>query len=166
MLGLRSILNRANDQMIRSTLFAPFVPFICIFGNVIAQLDSRDLALLGEFVSTLRSVAEQSDAVEKLHHACSSFHQIAKAFLAHHSKQVASSDCQALDGGMGEFAYQPLSEVSLSQQDWDVMLREWDLGLYSDDARQMSYFLGLAAEYVANDLRATTFGTRLPHVLE
>ncbi|KAL9032414.1 MAG: hypothetical protein Q9180_006513 [Flavoplaca navasiana] len=135
-----------------STLFSPFVPFICVFGNVIAQCDLQDLALLGEFVSTLQSAAEQSHSIKKLHYACNSFHQIAKAFVARRSQHLppsatgANSNCmdwQSFDGTSGESPFQPLSDTLLSQQDWDSMLSEWDLGLGTLDARQMSSFLDL-----------------------
>ncbi|KAI4224866.1 MAG: hypothetical protein L6R36_004347 [Xanthoria steineri] len=134
-----------------STLFSPFVPFICVFGNVIAQSDLQDLALLGEFVSTLQSAAETTHTVRKLHHACSSFHQIAKVFVARHSQHVApattdteisSTTWPPLDGN-GEFTHDQLSDNMLSQHDWDLMLSEWDLGLGTIDARQMSSFLDL-----------------------
>ncbi|KAL8905955.1 MAG: hypothetical protein Q9171_006466 [Xanthocarpia ochracea] len=134
-----------------STLFSPFVPFICIFGNVIAQSDLEDLALLGDFVSTLRSAAEQSHAIDRLHFACSSFHHIAKAYVARKSQHPPSlrvgaesgySDWQPSDGN-GDASFQPLSESLLSQQDWDLMLSDWDLGLGTLDARQMSSFLDL-----------------------
>ncbi|KAL8888507.1 MAG: hypothetical protein Q9215_004073 [Flavoplaca cf. flavocitrina] len=135
-----------------STLFSPFVPFICVFGNVIAQCDLQDLALLGEFVSTLQSAAEQSHSIKKLHYACNSFHQIAKAFVARRSQHLhpsatgannISTDWQAFDGTSGEYSSQSLSDTQLSQQDWDSMLSEWDLGLGTLDARQMSSFLDL-----------------------
>ncbi|KAL8852068.1 MAG: hypothetical protein Q9221_002998 [Calogaya cf. arnoldii] len=134
-----------------STLFSPFVPFICVFGNVIAQSDSQDLALLGEFVSTLRSAAEQSHKLKKLHYACSSFYQIAKAYVARQSQilpparagvEDTYANWQPFDGA-GDAAFEPLSDASLSQQDWDLMLSEWDLGLGTLDARQMSSFLDL-----------------------
>ncbi|KAL9049665.1 MAG: hypothetical protein Q9206_005416 [Seirophora lacunosa] len=134
-----------------STLFSPFVPFISVFGNTIAQSDTQDLALLGAFVSTLGQVVEQSHAVSKLHRACSSFHEIARVFLAQQSRHGAplgdraedvDADCQSIDN-MAEHSLQPLPDFSLSQEEWDVMLSEWDLGLGTEDARQMSSFLDL-----------------------
>ncbi|KAL8932766.1 MAG: hypothetical protein Q9216_006687 [Gyalolechia sp. 2 TL-2023] len=134
-----------------STLFSPFVPFISVFGNVIAQSNSQDLALLGAFVSTLQSAAGQSRAVKKLYHACKSFHQIAEAYTANRTGHVTLlkdrdknvlADCQTMDR-TGELDFQPLSESFVSQQDWDFMLRDWDLGLGMEDARQMSTFLDL-----------------------
>ncbi|KAL8918412.1 MAG: hypothetical protein Q9172_005443 [Xanthocarpia lactea] len=113
--------------------------------------DLQDLALLGEFVSTLRSAAEQSHAIEKLHFACNSFHHIAKAYVARGSQHVPSlrvgaesgySDWQPSDG-IGDASSQPLSDSLLSQQDWDLMLSDWGLGLGTLDARQMSSFLDL-----------------------
>ena len=137
----------------RSTLFSPFVPFICIFGNVISQSDLQDLALLSDFVSTLRSAAEQSHMVKKLHYACNSFHEIAKVYLARKSKHPppcgidadnnGGREWQSIDGDGGEAAFQQLSDALLSQQDWDLMLSDWDLGLGTLEARQMSSYLDL-----------------------
>ncbi|KAL8671379.1 MAG: hypothetical protein Q9168_004127 [Polycauliona sp. 1 TL-2023] len=135
-----------------STLFSPFVPFICVFGNVIAQSDLEDMALLGDFVSTLRSAAEQSHTVKKLYQACNSFHQIAKAYVARHAQHLNPAgagiknnfaDWQHPMDGIGEGPFQPFSDSLVSQQDWDLMLNDWDLGLGTLDARQMSSFLDL-----------------------
>ncbi|KAL8991741.1 MAG: hypothetical protein Q9169_007695 [Polycauliona sp. 2 TL-2023] len=134
-----------------STLFSPFAPFICVFGNVIAQSDVEDLALLGDFVSTLWSAAEHSPTIKKLHYACNSFHQIAKAYIARQSQHIPPAgtdpvgtftDWQNMNG-LGDAAFQPMSDSLLSQQDWDLMLNDWDLGLGTLDARQMSSFLEL-----------------------
>lgn len=134
-----------------STLFSPFVPFISIFGNVIAQSNMQDLALLGAFVLTLQSAAEQSRAVKKLYHACKSFHQIAEAYIANQTRHVTQSrgrgtnahaDSRPMDRA-GDTAFQPFSETLMSQQDWDMMLQDWDLGLGTEDARHMSNFLDL-----------------------
>lgn len=109
------------------------------------------MTLLGEFVSTLRSAAEQSHTVKKLYQACNSFHQIAKAYVARQSQHLPPAaagaesnfaDWQPMDG-LGDVAFQPLSDSLLSQQDWDLMLNDWDLGLGTLDARQMSSFLDL-----------------------
>ena len=115
------------------------------------QSDLQDLDLLGTFVSTLESAVEQSAAIRKLHHACSNFHQIAKAYVAHRSRHVALgtdstenvvTDCQLL-GVTGEPDPQSLPDFSLSQQDWDLMLDDWNLGLGAEDARNFSSFLNL-----------------------
>ncbi|KAL8973920.1 MAG: hypothetical protein Q9197_001831 [Variospora fuerteventurae] len=134
-----------------STLLSPFVPFISVFGNTIAQADSQDLALLEAFVSTLECAAEHSHAIRKLYRACSSFHQIAKVYIAQHSQHVASLrdraenvavDSRSMDN-IVEDNLQALPEFSMSQQEWNVMLSDWDLGLGTEEARQMSSFLDL-----------------------
>ncbi|KAL8871209.1 MAG: hypothetical protein Q9174_002911 [Haloplaca sp. 1 TL-2023] len=116
------------------------------------ESDMEDLALLGEFVSTLRSAAEQSSMVRKLYNACNSFHEIAKAFVAGKSKHLPSSglgthdnrvESQSVDAMAGEVAFQPWTDGLLSQQDWDLMLNDWDLGLGTLEARQMSSYLDL-----------------------
>lgn len=111
----------------------------------------EDLALLGSFVLTLQSAAEQSRAVRKLYHACKSFHQIAEAYTANRTRHFSLSrdkdknvlaDCQPMDNA-GEVDFQPLSETLLSQQDWNSMLQDWNLGLGTEDARYMSLQLDL-----------------------
>lgn len=53
--GKPNLAERVSDRAdvydrLQVNLFSPFVPFICIFGNVIAQSDLQDFALLGNFV--------------------------------------------------------------------------------------------------------------------
>ncbi|KAI4138576.1 MAG: hypothetical protein LQ341_004599 [Variospora aurantia] len=142
---------QGQEIIFQSTLLSPFVPFISVFGNTIAQADSQDLALLEAFVLTLECAAEHSHAIRKLYRACSSFHQIAKVYIAQHSQHVASLrdraesvavDSRSMDT-IVEDNLQALPEFSMSQQEWDVMLSDWDLGLGTEEARQMSSFLDL-----------------------
>ncbi|KAI9843007.1 MAG: hypothetical protein M1838_002893 [Thelocarpon superellum] len=106
-------------KLTRSTLFNPFVPFIVVFGNAIARSDYNDVALLGTFVMTL-------------HH----FYQIAKAHLAH----VAPSHDTQIPHDWHQSGQQSLPDLSLSRQDWDGMLDDWELGIGAENARQMSSF--------------------------
>ena len=118
---------------------------------MIARSDLGDLALLEAFVTTLKTVAEISPVVKKVLNACSNFLQIAKIYVATKNKQVtlldtaaedAITDPQALDRPH-EMNLEPLPQFSWSQQDWDLMLSEWDLGLGAEDARQMSSYLDM-----------------------
>ena len=56
--------------------------------------------------------------------------------------EIPSTTWPPLDGS-GDFTHDQLSDNMLSQHDWDLMLSEWDLGLGTIDARQMSSFLDL-----------------------
>lgn len=89
-------------------------------------------------VETLKAAAQYSSGVAKLHDACETFFNLAKAYMAQTSKNGVKSN----DGPLHQ---QPAMEVfdpiSLNGQDWDAMLNEWDLGLGGENAREMSSFL-------------------------
>ena len=129
------VVTAATELNHRSTLFSPFFPFIAVFGNVIAQRDLEDMALLEAFVLTLESAAEISPAVQKLQQVCSNFHQIAKICVARHAQQTTPSnnttedidaDSQSSIRALGT-DLQSLPQFFLPQQDWDLILNEWDL---------------------------------------
>jgi hypothetical protein len=127
----------------------PFVPFIVVFGNAVAQANKDDLALLGKVVTTLQSAALISPAVEKLKTACSKFHQIASAYLAQlpprtEIQPTAWQPNAGMPIGQSIAEYgQPdmefIPDLPLTQQDWDDML-DWDLGIGAENARAMSTF--------------------------
>ncbi|KAK5257710.1 hypothetical protein LTR40_009348, partial [Exophiala xenobiotica] len=63
-------------------LWSPFIPYIVVFGNTIADRNAADLELLKAVVSGLESVADMSPGVGKLYRACRIFYQIASMVLA------------------------------------------------------------------------------------
>ena len=88
-------------------------------------------------VKTLRSAAEYSSGVAKLHDACETFLNLAKTYVAQMIKKGESYE--------GPLHQQPATEAfdptRLYGQDWDAMLDDWDLGLGGENAREMSSFL-------------------------
>ncbi|KAL8916800.1 MAG: hypothetical protein Q9208_008339 [Pyrenodesmia sp. 3 TL-2023] len=111
-------------------LFSPFTPFIVLFGTVVAFQSEADLKLMEVSVETLKSAAQHSSGVAKLHHVCETFLNLAKAYVA----QIK-----------GPLYQQPATDTfdptSIYGQDWDAMLDDWDLGLGVENAREMSSFL-------------------------
>lgn len=120
-------------------LFVPFVPFVILFGNSIAQRHEGDLELLRKTVTVLEAIADRSPAGRKLYGACLQFTKIAETMLAAGFKNSTSQpspipDPYAID-------MQMLQDFPMLQQDWDGMLNEFDLGLGAESARDMtSYF--------------------------
>lgn len=88
-------------------------------------------------IGTLKSAAQHSLGVAKLHDACETFFNLAKAYLAQTIKNGEYYE--------GPLHQQPATEAfdprSLSEQDWDAMLDDWDLGLGGENAREISSFL-------------------------
>lgn len=84
-------------------------------------------------VETLRCAAQHSSGVAKLHDACETFFNLAKAYVA---KTTRKADFY--DRGP---ATETLDPTSLYRQDWDAMLDDWDLGIGGENAREMSSFL-------------------------
>ena len=123
--------------MSRTYLFSPFTPFIVLFGTVIAFKSEADLKLMEVSVETLKSAAQYSPGVAKLHDACETFFNLAKAYMAQTIKKGQPYE--------GPLPQQPATEAfdptSLYGQDWDAMLDDWDLGLGGENAREMSSFL-------------------------
>lgn len=121
-------------------LFVPFSCFVFVFGNTIAQRNTDDLQLLSAVVDALGAAAKSSPGVRKLHDACSRFTKIAEVLLASDINiQPPATNTQSLDPYSGDFQMVP--DFPMSQQDWDGMLNEFDLGLGVESAREMtSYF--------------------------
>lgn len=88
-------------------------------------------------VETLKSAAQYSSGVAKLHDACETFFNLAKAYVAQTIRKGESYE--------NPLHQQPATEAfeltSLYRQDWDAMLDDWDLGLGGEYAREMSSFL-------------------------
>lgn len=150
---------------------SPFVPYIVLFGNAIADRNVEDLQLLKEVVDGLESVADMSPGAGKLYRACQTFYQIASIYLAQakadsnesqqgdlfdpsttsernipqHAQAPAQSSISSLDAGM--------SELPLFQQDWDDMLEGWHLRADGGDYGDISTFFG---QYLGGG--AGTFG--------
>ena len=123
--------------MSRTYLFSPFTPFIVLFGTVIAYKSEADLALMGASVETLKSAAQYSTGVAKLHDACKTFFELATTYMAQTVKKAEFCEDSSLQQPVAE-GFDP---TSLYGQDWDTMLDNWDLGLAGESAREISSFL-------------------------
>ena len=122
-------------------LFVPFVPFVVLFGNCIAQSNHDDLDLLRTTASTLEGIADRSPAGHKLCSACSRFIKIAEVLLAQDTMKRSSSQPSPIPVDPYTVDFQMLPDFPVSQQDWDGMLDDFDLGLGAESAREMtSYF--------------------------
>ena len=88
-------------------------------------------------VQTLKSAAQYSSGVAKLHDACETFFSLAKAYMAQTIKKREPYE--------GTLHQQPATEAfdptSLYGQNWDAMLDDWELGLGGENAREVSSFL-------------------------
>ena len=154
--------DQAGRMFINWTLlFVPFVPFIVIFGNVIAQRDRNDLVLLEQVEETMQAASKVTSAIEKLKVACERFCLIAQSYLSQQEGQpAADTNVRArgqllnMDNSTGanqnvdhNIPGAPLSAGagafdSLPDFPWDGMLSEWDLGLGAESAREMGAFFG------------------------
>ncbi|KAL8784943.1 MAG: hypothetical protein Q9213_003685 [Squamulea squamosa] len=118
-------------------LFSPFTPFIVLFGTAVAFNSEADLKLMEHSVETLKAAAQYSSGVAKLHDACETFFNLAKAYMAQTMKRGEIYE-DPLHQPPATEAFDP---TSLYGQHWDAMLDDWDLGLGMEDAREMSSFL-------------------------
>ncbi len=139
-------------------LWCPFIPYIILVGNVIADRNVEDLRLLEQCVNTLDTAAHLSASVSKLYRACRIFYQIAKIYLSHPATNSQPSNSQqalrattilpshmspnqqyttAIPDSGGDI---DLPDLPLSHEDFNGMLDEWDLGIGAENARQMSAY--------------------------
>jgi hypothetical protein len=132
-------------------------PFWIIKVSLSSQADFsqvEDFKLLEKCVEALRSAAQLSPNVSKLHRACRMFFEIAKVYLNHDPKNPTSPrQAQAPPSPAANVPStslpptQPLdNDVDLpdfpqSQADWDGIFNEWEFGLGAANAREMSAFL-------------------------
>ncbi|KAJ9502416.1 hypothetical protein H2202_002482 [Exophiala xenobiotica] len=142
-------------------LWSPFIPYIVVFGNTIADRNAADLELLKAVVSGLESVADMSPGVGKLYRACRIFYQIASMVLAQdgvgnesvlqgHACPPPATSTHALPQHLVPAWFQAsfsspdagMPELPLFQQDWDAMLDGWDLGTDGGDFRDNSAIFG------------------------
>lgn len=121
-------------------LFVPFVPFVVLFGNTIAQRDHGDLELLRKAMLTLEGLANRSPAGHKLYNACAQFIKIAEMFLAQDAMKQSSSQPSSLPDDPYTVDFQMFSDFPVSQRDWDGMLNDFDLGLGAESAREMTAY--------------------------
>ena len=158
-------------------LWCPFVPYIVLVGNVIADRNEEDLRLLEKCVNTLHSAAQLSPNVSKLHKACHIFYQIAKTYLSHPAAKSQQSDSQQMVNPstilpstmpptqqQTTFLRDPVGDIDLpdfplSHEDFNGMLDEWDLGIGAENARQMSAFF---EQYMPNGTGAPRSDYILP----
>jgi len=144
-----------------SLLWCPFVPYLVVFGNTIVERNRQDLDLLEKVVATLQGAHLESARIDKLEKACKFFSQIARIYL----DQTEGANVQQFDAidtlaatenstssTLGPTAmptfHQPdaqimdaiLPDLPLSQQAWNGMFEEWDLGLGAGNAREMSSY--------------------------
>jgi hypothetical protein len=129
-------------------MFVPFVPFIVIFGNAIAKNDFNDLLQMQNVVSVLELAADRTPGNQKLHRTCSQLTKVAEVLLAQSLEgktlKETSSDGQEpspLPPDVLNVDFDALPDFPMTQEDWDGMLNDWDLGVGAEDARGMkSYF--------------------------
>ena len=119
------------------------VAFIVVFGNTIAESNRDDLALLGNIVDTIEAATSETPAFHNLARACKTFYEIAQAFLSSTRRLPDPSSMSVKTPNPYENpltpAYRPF-RLLFTQQDWNSMLSEWDLGMGADSAREMQSF--------------------------
>ena len=135
-----------------SLLWCPFIPYIVLIGNVIADGNVDDFKLIEKCVDTLHTASQVSVSVSKLYRACRIFYQIAKLYLSQRDKDPQSPAVQKAlpnpsttvpSDDAQQVPFDPdveLPDFPLSHADWNGMLDEWDLGLGAGNAREMSFF--------------------------
>jgi hypothetical protein len=148
-------------------LWCPFIPYIVVFGNVIADRNAQDLKLLEQVVDTLQKAAALGPGVRKLYHACRNFHQIGSMYLSQggtgdvnntssqqgpqptttsatsgHLQTPQTSEPSSLVRPDFPFADTGIPDLPLFQPDWDGIQDGWDFNFDDGTQRDMSAFFG------------------------
>lgn len=76
-------------------MFAPFIPFIVIFCNVIETHDQNDLAHLHDFVTSIQSAPTVSDAAAKMHRLFQVLYSVALRYVEFHVSTPPENQMQA-----------------------------------------------------------------------
>lgn len=79
------------NVLIRTLLFAPFIPFIVIFCHVIETQNESDLARLQAFVTSIQSATSISRPAARLHRLFQTLCKIALSYIKFHSTTPADN---------------------------------------------------------------------------
>ncbi|RVX75638.1 hypothetical protein B0A52_00991 [Exophiala mesophila] len=166
--------HRPADQwrlFIHYTLvWCPFVPFLVVFSNAIAERSRDDLELLEKVVATLQGASIRSVGVDKLQKACKTFTEIARIYLdqtetavqqrfqqepqvtsttsttttnnpqLNHTTEPVNPAIPSLSQPDMTMFDTLLPDLPLSQQAFDGLFDGWDLGVANDNAREISSY--------------------------
>lgn len=133
----------------RTLICCPFVPFIVVFSNVIVTGDEADLQLLDRIISSLQSAAQQSPSIAKLHHLCSTYHRVGRAYF--NSTYQASKRAlgeghsgiqNSVEVNQTDTPFNSMGDVFLPGGTWDGLFDQWNPGLGEENALEVSSFLG------------------------
>lgn len=157
-------------------LFIPFVPFIVMFGNVIAQQNREDLVLLEKLVETMQAASRVANAVQKMTIACERLCHVAQAYINQQEAIVGfgaekGHERQHDPGNMSERITMDGTEQTVVNMDppagagifdslpdfaWDEMFSSWDMGPGAESAREMGNFFGQYTGTYGNKSRDLT----------
>ncbi|KAF7550475.1 hypothetical protein G7046_g8006 [Stylonectria norvegica] len=100
-----------------TVLFAPFIPFIIVFCQVIEAKDHTDLALLHAFVSSMQSAPGVSEAAGKVYRLFQVLYSVALRYVEFHTMAPPTEQTQAnavLDNYLAELGFS--SAIPVDQQ--------------------------------------------------
>ncbi|KAG9501242.1 hypothetical protein J7337_006926 [Fusarium musae] len=84
-----------NADMIRTLLFAPFIPFIVVFCQVIETQDQTDLARLHSFCTSLETTIQLSDAAAKTYRLFQVLYTVALRYIEFRTSTPPADQTQA-----------------------------------------------------------------------
>jgi hypothetical protein len=144
-----STVNAYND-LDRTILFAPFLPFIAIFCHIIDTLNADDLQLLRDFAASLGPTSAFSEAIEQLHRLSHGLCKVAALYVEVKSRELEDKillpDESDFDLYLSQFGLMPrgaqhvgddsaqLDPAGQSRRLGDRFLSDWNVvGLLEDD---------------------------------
>ena len=85
-------------DIFRTVLFAPFIPFIVLFCQVIETRDQTDLARLHAFITSIQSAPSVSDAAAKMYRLFQVLYSVALRYIEIQSASPPTAQLQAQAG--------------------------------------------------------------------
>ncbi|KAH7008472.1 hypothetical protein EDB80DRAFT_716630 [Ilyonectria destructans] len=101
-------------------MFAPFIPFIVLFCQVIETQDEKDLASLHNFINSMESAPTVSDAAAKMHRLFQVLYTVALRYVEFRTSTPPANQTQAnaeLNTYLAALGFPPVGPDNRQQQD-------------------------------------------------
>ena len=131
----------------------PFVSFLALAGNTIAISSDTDMEILASTLAVIEPVAENSPAARSLYHVCQKFYQITKILTSDKQNTIFKSSSEGqnfvdMPSVILDDSYELTAQVDvadctypMSQQDWDDVMKDFQIGLDDVNAGEMASFI-------------------------
>lgn len=134
----RPLVSPFSAHILRTLLFAPFIPFIVIFCNVMETRDQADLVRLDAFIISIQSASTVSEPAAKMHRLFQVLYNIASRYLELHaqpnSEESSVPETEAQLAALGLPHARIWTATQQHQMQSSTLLERMETGLFHDAA--------------------------------